>query len=386
MSDKPTVLFVDDEPELLDGIRLSLRKSFDVVTAGSGPEGLELLAADEGDILAVVSDMRMPQMSGAEFLTTVRNLHPDLPRILLTGQADLESAIAAVNEAKIFRFLSKPCPPDTLRETLDEALEHARLRTVERDLLDRTLSGTVGMLTDVLGLVSVGAYSRTMRLVDLVNGLCAKLDREPPWDLVLAARLSQIGCVVVGDRDGERLPGTPERHHSQVAADLLANIPRLEPVARIVARQLDDGPIAPFTSPDEWNDDDLNAELLRVAVRFDEIVSAGNSRKVSLDLVAGDEAPPPPFVVDALRKVKPLPEPMVEVEVTVRQLSVGMELAQDIVTTTGSMLAADGVTLTSVLVGRILTFSEHPGLVYPLRARVPASTARDLAIKEVVSS
>jgi response regulator RpfG family c-di-GMP phosphodiesterase len=97
---------VDDEPRVLDGLRRSLHGSFDVVTATSGEDGLALQreALAGGDPFAViVSDMRMPGMDGAEFLTAARAVDRDTVRMVLSGQADLAQTIAAVNHADLFR-------------------------------------------------------------------------------------------------------------------------------------------------------------------------------------------------------------------------------------------------------------------------------------------
>ncbi|MBV9949331.1 MAG: response regulator, partial [Myxococcales bacterium] len=113
MATKPRVLCVDDEPNVLEGLALSLRRGHDVVTAGGGEAGLEILGRDP-TIAAVVSDMRMPGMDGATFLGKARALAPDATRVLLTGQTELDAAITAINEGRIFRFLTKPCPPAVL--------------------------------------------------------------------------------------------------------------------------------------------------------------------------------------------------------------------------------------------------------------------------------
>src|SRR4051812_43176501 len=97
------VLCVDDEPEILEGLSLHLRRRYDVLTATSGAAGLELLRADQS-VAVVVSDMQMPSMNGAAFLMQARGIVPDAVRLLLTGHANLDSAIAAVNDGQIFRF------------------------------------------------------------------------------------------------------------------------------------------------------------------------------------------------------------------------------------------------------------------------------------------
>ena len=138
------VLFVDDEPQVLDGIQRSLRKHIDVQTAASGADGLRLLA-EAGPFALVVSDMRMPNMDGAQFLAKAREKSPDTVRMILSGQADLEATIAAVNEGHIYRFLSKPCPADKLLAAIEDGLNQHRLLTAEKVLLEQTLSGCVTM-------------------------------------------------------------------------------------------------------------------------------------------------------------------------------------------------------------------------------------------------
>ena len=105
-----TILCVDDDANLLEGLKRQLRKQFTLETALSGEAGL-VVVKEDGPFAVVVSDMRMPGMNGARFLAQVRAMAPDTVRILLTGQTDIQDAIVAVNEGHIFRFLTKPCPP-----------------------------------------------------------------------------------------------------------------------------------------------------------------------------------------------------------------------------------------------------------------------------------
>ena len=145
------VLLVDDEQNVLDGFRRNLRK-FDITTAIGPLEGLQEVETN-GPFAVVVSDLQMPQMDGIEFLTKVEAMVPKTVRIMLTGQADMSVSIAAVNEGHVFRFLNKPCPPELLAATLNDAIEQYRLVEAERQLLEETLRGAVEVLTDVLGLV-----------------------------------------------------------------------------------------------------------------------------------------------------------------------------------------------------------------------------------------
>jgi CheY-like chemotaxis protein/GGDEF domain-containing protein len=130
------ILFVDDEPSVLDGYRRMLHRDFEVDTATGGEDGL-LLVKGTGPYAVVVSDMRMPGMNGAEFLMQVRQAAPETVRILLTGYSDMEAAINAVNEGNIFRYLTKPCQKEVLVNAINVSLEQYRTATAEKMLVKK---------------------------------------------------------------------------------------------------------------------------------------------------------------------------------------------------------------------------------------------------------
>ena len=124
-----SVLLVDDEENVLSGYRRSLRGKFQIDTARSGAEALALIDR-HGPYPVIVSDMRMPGMDGVELLCQVKRSHPEMVRVLLTGNSDQQTAVQAINRGDVFRFLNKPCPPDVLGATLATArsqLERKRL-------------------------------------------------------------------------------------------------------------------------------------------------------------------------------------------------------------------------------------------------------------------
>ena len=121
---KPQLLFVDDEQRVLNSMRIMFRRKFELHLANSGPEALEIIKNQDIDV--IIADHRMPQMTGVEVLTEVRSLSPRTVRILLTGYADLDAVEGSINECEVFRFLTKPCPPDQLRETIALAVKVAQ--------------------------------------------------------------------------------------------------------------------------------------------------------------------------------------------------------------------------------------------------------------------
>ncbi len=119
-----TVLFVDDERRVLTSMRAMFRRDYDVLLANSGPEALSLL--DDHEVDVIVSDQRMPGMTGVEVLKQVKELAPASMRILLTGYADLKAIEDSINEGEVFRYLTKPCPSDELKAAVALATEAAQ--------------------------------------------------------------------------------------------------------------------------------------------------------------------------------------------------------------------------------------------------------------------
>jgi DNA-binding NtrC family response regulator len=132
--EKSKLLLVDDEPNLTSALVRSLdRSQFEIFTADSAQKGLLILAGNEIDV--VVSDERMPGMTGSQFLAEVRKKWPNTIRMILSGPADLEAAVRAINEGEVYRFLLKPCHPKELQMTILQGLQQKKLVAQSRKLL-----------------------------------------------------------------------------------------------------------------------------------------------------------------------------------------------------------------------------------------------------------
>ncbi|AYD48862.1 response regulator [Arachidicoccus soli] len=120
-SNKVTVLYVDDEQDNLFSFKANFRLKYNVLIALNGNDALKLLESHQVHI--VISDQRMPQMTGVELLEKVQNTYPDIVRLLLTGYADMNVVIEAINKGKIFHYLTKPWKEEEISQTLDKAYE-----------------------------------------------------------------------------------------------------------------------------------------------------------------------------------------------------------------------------------------------------------------------
>jgi response regulator RpfG family c-di-GMP phosphodiesterase len=239
------ILFVDDDPNLLAALQRNLRKGYNIDTATGGEEGLARIR-DHGPFAVIVADMTMPGMDGVVFLEKARVLSPDSVRLMLTGNADQQTAVDAVNRGEVFRFLTKPCPPEAMRPALDLALKQHELLHTERELTEGTLAGGVKVLTEVLGLVAPEQMGRGQRLLQCIRPVATLTGKGPLWELELAAQLSSIGYAAVPPallrKQALMEPMTADeaavlRRVPQTGHDLLADIPRLGGVARIVLYQ-----------------------------------------------------------------------------------------------------------------------------------------------------
>ncbi len=354
------MLFVDDEPAVLEAIAANLRRGFDVVTAPNGAVALERLKAD-ATIRVVVSDMRMPQMDGATFLARAREVAPTTVRMLLTGQADMNSAIDAVNNGQIFRFLTKPCPRDTLRTTVEGAVEQHRLQTIEREMLEQTVRGSVKMMFDILALTSPAAFGRGNRLKTRVLDLAAALGVTETWHLEVAALSSQLGYVSLSHELLEKMArgdNLTEEERAQVARapetalKLLSNIPRLDAVRDVLAAHIK----PPRRVGTTWRStSELGAHLLRFAIDLDELEGPAG-KPLDLPVVKVRLQGADAEVMAAYEKTREAAASVGTKEVTLAALRVGMTLAEDVRLTTGAMLVARGYEITAQFIDRIKGF------------------------------
>ncbi|MGZ4617262.1 MAG: HD domain-containing phosphohydrolase [Frankiaceae bacterium] len=361
------ILLVDDEVAILDGLRRQLRKKFAVHTASSGAEALDLLQTEP--VAVVVSDMRMPQMDGATFLSRVRGLYPDVGRILLTGQTDTQAAITAVNEGQIYRFLTKPCPHEVLIEEICSAVELNRLVTAEKELLGTTLRRTVEALIATLSLAQPAAFGRALRVTRTVTELAEALEVEETWDLEVTAMLSYLGSItlpptVLAKVDAGR-PLTEEEQEmvSRVpgtSRDLVAPIPRLEAVAEAIGchRARYDGE-GLGVGVLHGEDLPLAARLLRVASDFDTGMSRRPSVQATICALRADAGAYDPRVLAALESCHEVQDPGGPPrEVDADDLQPGMVVFDDVYTTDGVLLISRGTEVTEPL---ILRFENYAG-------------------------
>jgi FixJ family two-component response regulator len=376
------ILFVDDELPVLESYQRILHKDFQFSVALSGEAGLADIKKN-GSYAVVVSDMRMPGMNGVQFLSHVREISPQTVRVVLTGYADIESAMGAVNEDAVFRFLTKPCPPVILKRTLTACLLQHHLVAAEKELLEDTLMGSIKVLTDVLSLANPAAFGRSLRINTYVQHMVRELHLDQPWRYEAAAVLSQLGCITLEPElleaayRGAKLSDQAQAHfrlHPAVAQNLLSSIPRLEGIAWIIGQQIADSDADPHPDPVVSESLRIGAAMLRVAIAFDELKVQGCS---DLQAIAEMQASRryESRIVAALESLKPGAPAINSRMVRIADLEPGMIANEELRSNAGLLLAANGQELSYPLVVRLQNFHRSREIKDALRVLVSSSAA-----------
>lgn len=373
------LLVEDDEGDRLLAQR-ALRRYRPAAVEG-GAEALEWIA-ENGLPEVVITDQFMRGIDGLELLRILRERHPEVVRVLLTGHADLELALSSVNEGQVFQIALKHWPRDRLMRTAEAALRHAELLRAERELIQKTLTGAVAALGEALALANPVALGHTLRVAKNVDALALRLAAPRPWEISMASQLSQLGTVHIPAGVLERAllgrelktweedlyAGSPQR-----AAEILKTIPRLDGVRDIVRWQLARYDGRTRGAPKE-EAIPLGARILHVAVAADRLEMQGLSPEAALSAMTQQKGAYDPAVLEQLRGVLEearVPAGYVRKTVPMTKLYAGMVFAEDVYTEKGLLLTSKGTTASPSLLERIRGFSLAHGIQDEVEMFVP---------------
>ena len=411
-----TLLFVDDEASILASLRRLFRPhGYKILIANGGAEGLQALESEKVDL--VVSDMRMPEMDGAQFLEQVRNRWPDVVRILLTGYADISSTIAAINRGEIYRYIAKPWDDNEIVLTVRDALERQRLaienerlieltrqqneelKTLNASLEQKVAERTVQLRQTLASLetahralnksfmASVRIFSGLMelrggrlgghsrRVAEHARAIALRLDcsEQDTQNVLLASLLHDIGKIGLSDdliaRPFNQLSGEGRAEvmkHPQTGYNILMGVDQLHDAARLVRHHHEcyDGSgypdrLAGIAIP-------LGARILSAANEYDAL-QLGTLTQRALSpaealsfLVENRGRRYDPAVVDAFARLLAETSTQAPVERPVRpdQLEPGMVLARDLMHQDGYLLLARDHTLDAAVIKELRRLEE----------------------------
>ena len=375
------ILMVDDDPGVLEAYARVLRGRFTLDTATGGEQALAILR-ERGPYSVLVVDMRMPGMNGLELLTRVRKAYPPTVRIMLTGGAEQQIAVDAVNEGAIFRFLQKPCGAALLETTLNQALRQHELVMAEQTLLQDTLKGAVRMLVDLLAMLDPLSFGRAQTMSNLAEEVGREMGLEDPWILGIASVLSQIGILTLPKGVSHRIhTGAPlnlreqELAHQipQIGADLIRHIPRLEKVAEALQymnKNFDGSGFPEDELQGQWIP--LSGRILQAVWAFElQRTWGGNDPSVLGEM----ELRPTRYDGDVLRAMRrclgraqertpAVAEPR---KVPSYELKVGQVLLADVETVQGLLVIPEGTLLSLAHLQKLRNFARLSAIREPLR-------------------
>jgi response regulator RpfG family c-di-GMP phosphodiesterase len=356
---KPQILCVDDESRVVESLALILRRDFEVHVSSSPEDALSKLRQIR-DVAVVVSDMRMPKMDGATFLHQVLLHHPDATRIILTGHADRDEAIRAVNQGQVFRFLTKPCAPEQLKAAIEAGVIQHRLVNAERHVLQETLLGCIRSLMEVLAIANPVAFGRASGIKRRAMDLAARLGVSDFWQLEAAAMLSQLGYAALPTSLVEKLYQaqslTPQEQAKadavpDITNKLLEHIPRLEPVIQILAAlKWSDSQVAVLGNGTVG----LGTRILCLILEYDALIARGMTHDSVCDHLCARTARFGPKLISQLDAcIVNATERQQSMEVPLSQVRPGMILEQELRTSVGALIVPKGFEVTKTFLDRI---------------------------------
>lgn len=382
----PRVLCVDDEPKILSAIARNLRGSLDLTLANSGAEALQALRTAPEPFAVLVTDMRMPEMNGVALLTQARREFPDTTRILLTGYAEMDTVVQAVNDGNIYRFLSKPCSTTQLLEAIRNGVRQNELILAERVLLEETLRGSIDAMMGVLALASPTLFGRAARVKRLTQMFCDAVGVADRWQIEVAAQFAQIGRIALPDSTAAKLAGGEElsvvesamvEGIPEVTRDIIGRLPRLEPILEIleyVDRNYDGTGPGPHTPAGE--DIPIGSRILKLAARIEELRESGASPRRVMDVLRVENGAYDPELLRAYAaRADMLEDSAGPRGITLLELRNGMRVVEPVRARTGVLLVAAGQEVTPSLLNRIQNFHATVGLALPLWVEPPRDDA-----------
>lgn len=361
------ILMVDDDENLLNSFRRGLRNRFDFITSNNPKAALELIESGE-KLAVIISDFKMPDMDGNKFLSIVRDITPDTSRILLTGFADINVAVDAINNGNIFRFLTKPVSINQVIRSIEDALEQFRLKTVEKDLLHNTLMGALKVLVELLTMQNENIAKQSTFYRTLAKKIANRLGEQNTWSLEIAAILSQIGYLAIpNDIINRKLLGLylnkeesqMFNQHPKIGRDLLNKIPRLEQVAEAVGNQFEN--YKKSVTP-------LADSILQVLAEFNLLTANNKTYAEAIDAIANAHSRFNPAVVEALEiEITKLEGGVLVRSYTLTQLPIGSILVQDLFDANGILLLPKGMEVSEIMLYKLINYNKVTKVIQPIK-------------------
>ncbi|MGD9579945.1 MAG: HD domain-containing phosphohydrolase [Vampirovibrionia bacterium] len=287
---KPTILVVDDEIDNVSLLKRTLRKEYNVLTATSGFEGLDILSSYEDEVALIISDQRMPGMTGTEFIEKSGEIQPAALSILLTGYSDIDAMIDGINKCELFQYVTKPWDPSELKVIVNQAIDNYQLSLTKKSLLKQLrelLYTTIQAISEALDEKDnyTHGHSKRVTLYSLILGRAMNLDTATLEKLQLAGLLHDIGKIGTPENILNKPGGLTHeefdviKKHPRKGKDILKNIKQLKEIAGWLRSHHEKFDGSGYPDALKGEEIPLPARILAVADTYDAMTSDRSYRK-----------------------------------------------------------------------------------------------------------
>lgn len=355
------ILFIDDDRLLLNTMERNLGFDFDVEIAEGGEQGLEVIERS-GPFAVVVVDMQMPKMNGLQTIAAAREKMPNAVFLMLTGNQDQGTAINAVNEGQVFRFLNKPCQVTEIKAAIEAALRQHELLTAEKELLYGTFSGAINLMTDIIEMRGDLQFD-SGRMAETIGQLAEHLSVEIGWEEKVASRVLLVGVSMLGHNEISQLetldPTSTEHkalfaHICELSAKMIEKIPRLEGIAELLRALPETKSYGPTAERDE-----VMATLLNVVFYWNFLTCRGLSAAESELTICKIMPDLNQKVLEGITFLQDNQDEHELIEVKVSELCEGMVAQENIDSENGDRLVTGGRRLTIPMIDNLRRTPEY---------------------------
>lgn len=373
---KSLILIVDDNP-VNRNVMESICKSLGYVTL-TAVDGFDAFDKLKNLPHLILLDIEMPGMDGKEFLRKFKNSKEgkEVPVLMVTSVDEVESMIECFKDGAD-DYITKPFEPEVLKARIENSLSKYLLHKIEKDLLDKTFSGTIKILSDVLSTLSPTLFGRTNRIRRIARLLCDELSYSNPWEVEMASLFSLLGCITLPEEILDKISQgkilLPEEKllyekHPISGFRLISQIPRLENVAQIILFQN----IVTFTQfnilPSEllrkFTSVPQGAKILHAAIHYESAQAKAKNRMDLMNLLNPIDYEKE--IYTAMERVMFIENGKIMKQISVKELEIGMIFADEVFSLSGNRVASKWMEVSYSIQERLLQIHERVSIKEPI--------------------
>ena len=375
---KTTILIIDDNPvnrSVMDSICKSL--GYLTITAVDGYDATEKVRSSLPHLILL--DIEMPGMDGKEFLKKFKATKEgkEVPVLMVTSVEEVESMIECFKEGAN-DYITKPFEPEVLKARIENSLSKYLLHKIEKDLLDKTFSGTIKILSDVLSTLSPVLFGRANRIRRIARLLCDELAYSNPWEVEMASLFSLLGCIALPEEILDKLskgkvllPDEKSQFdkHPISGYRFISQIPRLESVSQIILFQnivtFSQFNILPSDLLRKFSEIPYGAKILHAAIHYEIAQTKANNRMDLMNFINPNDYEK--NIYTALERVMFIENGKIMKQIPIADLEIGMIFSDEIFSNSGNRVASKWMEVSYSIQERLTQIHERVGIKEPIQ-------------------